>query len=170
MLKTVRYAALALLLPLALTACDDDDDDGAIVYRAELSGASEVPPRTTSATGVAEFRLSDNDVITYTVDVTGLSNIAAGHIHGPASTTTNAGVIIGLFSTPPSTSPFTGRLAEGTINRSSTLNGVDFDGLVNLLETGQAYVNIHTNDGVDPPDTGPGDFPGGEIRGQILRR
>jgi hypothetical protein len=26
---------------------------------------------------------------------------------------------------------------------------------------------VHTNDGVAPPDTGPGDFPGGEIRGQI---
>jgi hypothetical protein len=28
-------------------------------------------------------------------------------------------------------------------------------------------VNVHTNDGVDPADSGPGDFPGGEIRGQI---
>jgi hypothetical protein len=26
---------------------------------------------------------------------------------------------------------------------------------------------VHTNDGVPPTDTGPGDFPGGEIRGQI---
>jgi hypothetical protein len=26
---------------------------------------------------------------------------------------------------------------------------------------------VHTNDGVPPPNTGPGDFPGGEIRGQI---
>jgi hypothetical protein len=27
-------------------------------------------------------------------------------------------------------------------------------------------VNVHTNDFVDPPSTGPGNFPGGEIRGQ----
>jgi hypothetical protein len=26
---------------------------------------------------------------------------------------------------------------------------------------------VHTNDGVAPPNTGPGDFPGGEIRGQV---
>jgi hypothetical protein len=26
---------------------------------------------------------------------------------------------------------------------------------------------VHTNDGVAPANTGPGDFPGGEIRGQI---
>jgi hypothetical protein len=35
------------------------------------------------------------------------------------------------------------------------------------MESGGAYVNIHTNDGVAPTNTGPGDFPGGEIRGQI---
>jgi hypothetical protein len=26
---------------------------------------------------------------------------------------------------------------------------------------------VHTNDGVAPTNTGPGDFPGGEIRGQV---
>ena len=35
------------------------------------------------------------------------------------------------------------------------------------MSTGRAYVNLHTNDGVDPVDTGPGDFPGGEIRADI---
>jgi hypothetical protein len=32
---------------------------------------------------------------------------------------------------------------------------------------GPVGVNVHTDDGVDPPDTRPGDFSGGEIRGQI---
>jgi hypothetical protein len=41
------------------------------------------------------------------------------------------------------------------------------DLLVESMESGAAYVNVHTNDFVDPPNTGPGDFPGGEIRGQI---
>jgi hypothetical protein len=35
------------------------------------------------------------------------------------------------------------------------------------MRTGKAYVNLHTNDGVAPTDTGPGDFPGGEIRADI---
>ena len=168
MKKSLRGAAILAILPAALVACDDEDEG--IVYRAELSGANEVPARSTTASGTAEFRLSDDDVITYRVDVSNLSNITAGHIHGPADATTNNQVIIGLFTTPPSTSPFTGRLAEGTITASSSLAGVDFEGLVNLLETGMAYVNIHTNDGVEPTNTGPGDFPGGEIRGQIVRR
>jgi hypothetical protein len=35
------------------------------------------------------------------------------------------------------------------------------------MSTGNAYVNLHTNDGVDGINTGPGDFPGGEIRADI---
>ena len=41
---------------------------------------------------------------------------------------------------------------------------------VALIENGNAYVNVHTNDGVAPVNTGPGDFPGGEIRGQVETR
>ena len=39
--------------------------------------------------------------------------------------------------------------------------------LVEARSTGRAYVNLHTNDGVDGVDTGAGDFPGGEIRADI---
>src|SRR5437667_342610 len=39
--------------------------------------------------------------------------------------------------------------------------------LIAALSTAGAYANVHTNDGVAPTNTGPGDFPGGEIRGQI---
>ncbi|MOA60108.1 hypothetical protein D3C78_1849030 [compost metagenome] len=33
---------------------------------------------------------------------------------------------------------------------------------------GRLYVNVHTDDGVAPPNTGPGDFPEGEVRGQLV--
>jgi hypothetical protein len=39
--------------------------------------------------------------------------------------------------------------------------------LFNAIEEGTAYVNVHTNDGVGSTNTGPGDFPGGEIRGPV---
>jgi hypothetical protein len=39
--------------------------------------------------------------------------------------------------------------------------------LISALEAGNLYVNVHTNDFVAPTNTGPGDFPGGEIRGQL---
>ena len=47
------------------------------------------------------------------------------------------------------------------------LAGQPLSALVEAMVAGGTYVNVHTNDGVAPPDTGPGDFPGGEIRGQI---
>ena len=47
------------------------------------------------------------------------------------------------------------------------LAGMDFSVLITAMRTAGTYVNVHTNDGVPPPNTGPGDFPGGEIRGQV---
>jgi hypothetical protein len=39
--------------------------------------------------------------------------------------------------------------------------------LLDAMRAGLTYVNVHTNDGVGAVNTGPGDFPGGEIRGQL---
>jgi hypothetical protein len=46
--------------------------------------------------------------------------------------------------------------------------GYTFERLVAEMRAGLAYVNVHTNDGLAPTNTGPGDFPGGEIRAQIV--
>lgn len=63
-----------------------------------------------------------------------------------------------------------GVLAEGTItaaNLVGPLAGQPLSALIAALNGGTAYVNIHTNDGVGDINTGPGDFPGGEIRGDV---
>ncbi|MGH7711160.1 MAG: CHRD domain-containing protein, partial [Gemmatimonadaceae bacterium] len=63
-----------------------------------------------------------------------------------------------------------GGIAEGTITAANfigPLAGMSMDDLLAEILAGNTYVNVHTNDGVAPIDTGPGDFPGGEIRGQI---
>ena len=40
--------------------------------------------------------------------------------------------------------------------------------VLDRIREGNAYVNVHTSDGnTTPPNQGPGDFPGGEIRGQV---
>src|SRR5262249_16050291 len=69
-----------------------------------------------------------------------------------------------------------GVLAEGTITAANVIARPDsaacpgglatFDDLVARLRSGDAYVNVHTDDGAAPPNTGAGDFPGGHIRGQ----
>ena len=66
-----------------------------------------------------------------------------------------------------------GVIAEGTItaaNLVGSLAGQPLSALLDLLRNGGAYVNAHTNDGVAPTNTGPGDYPGGELRGQVEHR
>jgi hypothetical protein len=57
-----------------------------------------------------------------------------------------------------------GVLASGT---NGTTLGITFDELVTAMRAGNTYVNVHTDDGVGQPNTGPGDMASGEIRGQI---
>ena len=64
-----------------------------------------------------------------------------------------------------------GVIAQGVFtaaNFTGPLSGKSMSDLVSHIEDGTAYVNVHTNDGVDGTNTGPGDFPGGEIRAQLV--
>jgi hypothetical protein len=66
-----------------------------------------------------------------------------------------------------------GVIAQGTITKADfvgTLAGAEMSVLLDLIASNTAYVNAHTSDGVNPRDTGPGDYPGGEIRGPIGQR
>ena len=63
-----------------------------------------------------------------------------------------------------------GVLVTGTFDAGDlvgALRGQPLSALVAALNNGTAYVNFHTDDGVAPANTGPGDFPGGEIRGDF---
>ena len=72
--------ALAALLPL-IPACGDDDETGpGTSFSATLTGAAEVPPVETPATGTAIFTVSGT-AITYTVNVANIANAVVAHIH-----------------------------------------------------------------------------------------
>ena len=135
---------------------------------AQLTGADETPPHATPATGFATVTITGNQ-ISYEVRVFNLSNIIAAHIHIGAPGV--AGPIVLTFVTPtPLTGPFAGTLTSRTFNNpplEGPLAGQPFSALVSQIAAGNAYVNVHTSDNVAPPNTGPGDFPGGEIRGQL---
>ena len=65
---------------------------------------------------------------------------------------------------------FNGLLHQGVITQSDLvgpLAGKTMAVLLAAINAGNTYVNVHTNDFVDPANTGAGDFPGGEIRGTI---
>jgi hypothetical protein len=135
-----------------------------------LSGREEVPARDTLARGVAIFHLSeDGTEIAYKLIVANIENVVAAHIHvGPEGM--NGPIVVPLFDGPAGGGRTDGPLAEGVITAGSLvgpLAGHPLSDLITAMEAGDTYVNVHTNDGVAPPNTGPGDFPGGEIRGQI---
>lgn len=146
-------------------------------FGTHLKGRFEVPMHNTDAQGQAIFKLSgDGQTLDYKLIASNIENVFMAHIHmAPAGV--NGPIVVWLY---PSTAPVPGPLgggrtdgvlAEGTItaaNLIGSLTGHPLSDLVALLENGDAYVNVHTNDGVDGVDTGPGDFPGGEIRGQLL--
>jgi hypothetical protein len=148
-----------------------------------LSPDEEVMPtgvvNTSNARGNAIFQLSeDGTELSYKLIVANIDNAFMAHIHrGPAGT--NAPIVVWLFpSTAVAPGPLgAGRLdgviAEGTITAANfigPLAGQPMSALVASITSGNAYVNVHTNDGVSPTNTGPGDFPGGEIRGQLEHR
>jgi hypothetical protein len=154
----------------AVAACDDDDDNGGTEpdteFEAALSGENEVPPVSTTATGTATLTVEESEIV-YRVEVAGLENVVVSHIHVGAPDESGP-VRLNLCNTPdtPACSTETaGVLVEGS--NGLTQGGITFDSLVSAIRAGNAYVNVHTSDGDAIDNEGPGDFPGGEIRGQI---
>ena len=164
-----RMIVLVLTFALGLLALGPSASAGDN-FVAPLSGNEEVPARATPATGVAKFKLrEDGTVLMFKVNVSDIENAFAAHIHCGA-VGVNGPIGVTLFIGAPAGGAVEGTLAEGTITAADSGNACGWTDLASVLaaiESGNTYVNVHTTDGVAPPNTGPGDFPGGEIRGQI---
>jgi hypothetical protein len=139
-------------------------------------------PRQTRAQGQAIFQLSaEGTRLAYRLIAANITNVVQAHIHcGSAAV---AGPVVAFLYPPaPPPAPAGGGRTDGVL-ATGTLTAADviarpaspecpgglatFADLVAKLRSGDTYVNVHTDDGVPPPNTGPGDFPGGEIRGHI---
>ena len=136
-----------------------------------LSGDNEVPARPTQAQGELKMQLSKDGLsLDYRIISSNISNVTASHIHLGAEGV-NGPVVVFFYGNAPAGGGRTdGVLASGTITAANfvgPLAGHPFGELISALRSGGAYANVHTNDGVAPTNTGAGDFPGGEIRGQI---
>ena len=158
-------AALTAVVTLAWAAPPESKK-----FIAHLSGDAEVPSRDTNAQGEVKLDLSKGgDSLDYRLNVANIENVVAAHIHlGPPDA--NGPVVAFLYGPQPAGGgKINGVIATGTIMADDLLGplaGQDLDALLDEMRAGNTYVNVHTNDGVDPPNTGAGDFPGGEIRGQ----
>ena len=109
-----------------------------------LLGANEVPPVTTTAVGLAIFRLTHDKKLYSKVSLTNLETtdaIVSAHIH-PGATGVNGPVIV--------------ELCDKADDFGEAKTTVLTDALFTTVTTGQIYVNAHSVN-----------HPGGLIRGQV---
>jgi len=132
-------------------------------HTAHLTGQQEVPPAETAAQGQLILRQSPEGAsIDYRLIVANIDDVLMAHLHmAPAGA--NGGVVAWLYpeGPPPQLIPgrTNGTLVTGSITADDLVGGLageDLDALVDAIEAGTIYVNVHTPD-----------HPGGEIRGQL---
>jgi len=152
-----------------------------------MSGAEEVCPTCVASTpadsraqGEAIFRVSaDGSTVDFRLIASNIDNVFMSHIHcgrpgqnGPIRMWLYPGTP-GPTGTPGAAGSGrqSGVLASGTFSPAGVVCPASAVGqnmpLLDAMRAGLTYVNVHTDDGVAPANTGPGDFPGGEIRGQL---
>jgi CHRD domain len=155
-----RKLCVLLVAGLVVSAgCDDDEGPEPERFEATLTGEAEQDtPVDTDATGRATFEVGATSV-SFEIEAEDLNQAFAAHIHGPATTETNAGILVTLFSqAQPGLDIADGTLSAGTFPSSTfSINpNVTLDSVLVLMRNGMAYVNVHTVAN-----------PGGHIRGQI---
>jgi hypothetical protein len=186
-MKRHVLTGLAIIAAIGLAACSQPTapemtvplviSDGAGAQRGDplssthLAGRHEVPPRDTQAQGQVLFRLDPSGTsISYKLIASNIENVFAAHIH-LGSPAVNGPIVAFLFGpVAAGGGRRDGLLSKGTItaaNLTGPLAGQSLSALLDAMADGNTYVNVHTDDGVAPTNTGPGDFPGGEIRGQL---
>jgi hypothetical protein len=117
-------------------------------FKADMNGASEVPPTTTSGKGTVTASYDPaTKMLTWEGNFSGLSGPAtAAHFHGPAEAGKNAAPTVWISEKGQNlSSPFKG---------SATLTEAQADD----LQKGLLYANVHTDANK-----------GGEIRGQVVK-
>jgi CHRD domain len=115
-----------------------------IFIASNMTGANEVPPVNSTASGTATF-VNNQTFIEFDLAVSDLFNATAAHIHrGPAGA--NGPILVTLYNTTdPSPGLFGGY--SGNITASmlqGPLANQQLSALVDLMKSGQAYANIHT--------------------------
>ena len=160
--------------------------NGDVNMNTHLTGHEEVltvaegapHPSDSPAQGQGIFRVNSDGTVDVRLIASNINNVVQAHIHcgRPGE---NGPIRIWLFPTIGTsgaaltgpTGPQDGVLASGTFNPTGVICPAANVGtnmpVLDAMRAGLAYVNVHTNDGVAPGNTGPGDFPGGEIRGQL---
>jgi hypothetical protein len=155
---TAVVGTLGVIAPVPNQATAQEP--GVQEFDAMLTGAAEVPPVQSSASGSSELEVVDNgNRLEYVIGVSNIDRVTQAHIH--QGTSSEAGPIVAtLFNASTPTGPTSGELTAGSItsaNLEGPLQGKQLSDLIALMQNGQAYVNVHTEQN-----------PEGEIRGTIV--
>jgi hypothetical protein len=157
-----RIVGLAFLLGLVAVGIAAAGLNGH--WKTHATGDDEVPANDSQAQAQANFKLSDDGLsLHYRLNVANIENVTQAHIHQVGATSPNGPIVAWLYPSGPPPQPIPGRssgtLGEGTIGSGSLvgpLAGQPLSALVNLINSGAAYVNVHTTQ-----------LPGGEVRGNL---
>ena len=130
-------------------------------FKAELSGASEVPPVDTDTNGEARFKVIDGGTaLRFEIEIEDAENIlgaVGAHIHCGAA---GANGPIAVWLAGDFLGGYDGKLEiKGTVDATNLVNtacGADVAALIAAMEAGDTYVNVHSTAN-----------PGGEVRGQV---
>jgi hypothetical protein len=128
-------------------------------FIAKLTGYDEVPPKNTKATGNFEMELSpDGTISNYVLNVTNISNVTLAHIH-EGERGMNGPILLTLYKSTNPKGAINGILSKGRVYSNlfeGPFAGKYMSDLIDLINQGYAYVNVHTKQN-----------PQGEIRGQL---
>ncbi|WLR43005.1 CHRD domain-containing protein [Bacillus carboniphilus] len=128
-------------------------------FVAKLTGLSEIPPVFTDAFGCTRFAVNRNETaLSYILKVNDFNNLIFAHIH-QGGLEENGPVVAFLLNTVSPTISVKEGTVQGTLTAESLvgpLEGQPLSALLELMRTGQAYVNVHSQQNLS-----------GEIRGQI---
>ncbi|TMB21476.1 MAG: CHRD domain-containing protein [Deltaproteobacteria bacterium] len=149
MKRSVKTCLFGLGATLALTFAPVPARAASKNFIALLNGGQETPPTTSDALGVGFFTFdTKTNQLCYRISFTSLQGgrpDTAAHIHGPAAPGVSAAILV--------TIPETGQAKNNCVTPDATT----LKTLKKALLKGMTYANIHS-----------ANFPGGEIRGQIL--
>jgi hypothetical protein len=150
-MKRLIFVGLLALGALALPATATAAPARTNLFIAHLIGDQETPPNASAAQGEVIMHLNADGTVSYKLIVANITDVLMAHIH--VAPRGGAGPIrqwLYPAGPPPQLLPgrTDGTLAEGTFTPTPEL--------LEAIESGNAYVNVHTVQ-----------HPGGEIRGQL---
>src|SRR6267143_3472728 len=86
----------AVMVAAIAQSCGDSTAPVARQYVATMLPGNEIPPKTTTGTGVTTF-VDNGSQIDWTMSLTGMTGVFASHIHLGSATTASGPVIFNLF-------------------------------------------------------------------------